>query len=334
MTITFDKLVLKEQFPGVITSNQKDISYDELLNIIKNNHKELVGALKSHGALLFRGMPIRNAKQFSNFITNLGLGSFVNYIGGDSPRDKVDGGVYTSTEAPPSLHIPLHQELSFIKNFPKNIYFYCDTAPQTGGETIIADARQVYKAFDKSFLDKFQNKKLTYISRYYYKSKVMSFVNKLQRSHKSWTEVFETDDKQDVEKKCLQNDFQWRWHKKDWLEIRQTRPAVCEHPDTFDKVWFNQAHLYDFNPRLLGLKRYLGAKIFYYNKSTLMHEIKYADGSCVSRKDLYYILDVLEANTVAFPWQKNDVLVLDNVLAMHGRAPFKGDRRILTALTS
>ena len=59
----------------------------------------------------------------------------------------------------------------------------------------------------------------------------------------------------------------------------------------------------------------------------------FANGSPIPREDLYHVLDVLDANTVYFPWQKGDLLILDNVLAMHGRATFTGKRRILTAMT-
>ena len=162
----------------------------------------------------------------------------------------------------------------------------------------------------------------------------MEWANRFQRSHKSWTEVFETDCKEEVKKKCIENEFAWRWLCNDWLEIKQTRPALHTHPLTNETVWFNQAHLYDFNPRLLGVKRYIGAKLFYLRKTTRLHEIEFSDGSPLSRRDLYAILDNLEKNTVKFPWKKGDVLVLDNILSMHGRAPFQGKRRILTSLTA
>jgi alpha-ketoglutarate-dependent taurine dioxygenase len=329
-----DGFKVEGNFPGVISPYQKTFDYNALLTHLRTHKQELHQLLLIHGALLFRGFPIESASHFANFIETLGLGNFVNYIGGDSPRDKVEEKVYTSTEAPPALHIPLHQELSFIKKFPRHIYFFCETAPTDRGATIIGDARRIYYAINPDVRRRFEEKGLTYTSNYYHKSKVMTWMNKIQRSHKSWTEVFETHEKHDVEKKCLANEFAWEWTKQDWIKITQTRPATLTHPETKEPVWFNQAHLYDFSPRLLGWSRYLGAKLFYFRKHTRLHEIQYGDGSKISRKDMYHILDVLDQNTVAFPWQKNDVMVLDNILAMHGRAPFTGKRRILTALTS
>lgn len=325
---------IEKTFPVVIMHSDYQLDHQTFIENLQENKDQFHQLLLEHGALLFRGFPVYNATHFSTLIESLGLGQFVNYIGGDSPRDKVQGHVYTSTEAPPSFHIPLHQELSFITKFPKHIYFYCDIEPEKDGETIIGDARLILKSLNADLKNRFVENQLTYTSRYYHKSKIMDFVNSIQRSHKSWIEVFETAEKKEVEKKCQQNDFSWQWLHKDWLQIQQTRPAVHTHPLTDDTVWFNQAHLYDFNPRLLGWKKYVGAKLFYYDKSTRLHEVTFGNGKQIDRKDLYHIMDTLKKNTIAFPWKKNDVLVLDNVLAMHGRAPFKGRRRILTAMTS
>jgi alpha-ketoglutarate-dependent taurine dioxygenase len=309
------------------------LTLPDFLQRIETHKLLLKQALLKHGALLFKATPLTQAGHFSQFIETLGLGQFVNYIGGDSPRDKVAEGVYTSTEAPPNFHIPLHQELSFIRDFPRHIYFFCEIPPVAGGETIIADARLIHHAFSAEFKKPFQEKGITYISRYYYRSKIMEWLNQFKRSHKSWIEVFETTQKEDVERKCIENDFEFRWLQRDWLEIRQTRPAFCEHPLTKEIVWFNQVHLYDFNPRLLGLNKYLGEKLFY-RKNTRLHEVQFANGEKILRKDLYHILDQLNDHTVYFSWKKGDILVLDNILAMHGRAPFTGRRRILAAMTS
>lgn len=328
------KFINAEKLPLVVEPAKKNISSSEFLSLLNANKEHFKKLILKHGGLLFRNFPVGNENDFADFIKTLDVGKFVDYIGGDSPRNKIKEGVYTSTEAPPSIKIPLHNELSFVKKYPKHIFFYCHIAPQENGETIIADARQVYKAIDEKVKKRFTENGLKYVSCYYFKSALMNFMNKLQKSHKSWIDVFETHDKNEVEKKCLENEFGYKWQQNDWLQISQNRPAVMAHPITNEMVWFNQAHLYDFNPKLLGWWRYVGAKLFYIRKHMRLHEIFFGNGSKIPREDLYHILEALDANTVKFPWQKGDVLVLDNVLAMHGRATFTGKRRVLTAMTA
>lgn len=333
MEIFKKAFINKEQLPIVIQSTQ-DCSKSDFFNLLTSQKAIFKQHLLKYGGILFRGFPLQNANDFAEAIRQLGLGQFVDYIGGDSPRNKINDGVYTSTEAPPSIKIPLHNELSFVKFYPKNIYFFCEVPPQSKGETIIADSRKVFEAIDHSIKQRFINKRLRYVSCYYFKSSVMNLLNKIQPSHKSWIQVFETDSKKEVEEKCKQHEFEYKWTKNDWLQISQVRPAIIDHPETGEKVWFNQAHLYDFNPKLLGAWRYIGAKLFYCRQHTKLHQIFYGDQTPILRSDLYHILDVLDSQTITFPWQKGDLLVLDNVLAMHGRATFEGKRRVLTAMTS
>lgn len=309
----------------------KDI--EDFNHYLRQNNAFLKENLLKYGGLLFRNFPVRSENDFSEVIQHLNTGNFINYIGGDSPRTIIKDGIYTSTEAPPWLKIPLHNELSFVKYYPKHIYFYCHIAPQDRGQTIIADSRTIFKNVDPKIRKILTDKKIKYISCYYHKSKFMDFVNWLQPSHKSWLQVFETSDKREVERLCRENEFGLEWNQNDWIRISQIRPAVIKHPDTQEDVWFNQAHLFDFSPKMLGFWKYLGAKLLYCRKHMRLHEVFFADGSRIPRKYLSHIMDVLDANTIAFPWQQGDVLVLDNVLAMHGRAPFTGKRRVMTAMT-
>lgn len=328
------RYITQEKLPLVIEPLDRNITYDQFLNLLKSNNAYLKKELLKHGGLLLRNFPVNNANDFANVIRSLGTGQFIDYIGGDSPRDKINDAVYTSTEAPPSFRIPLHNELSYVKNFPKHIYFYCEIAPIEKGETIIADARKVYQDMDQKILQKFIEKGIKYTSCYYDKSALMDFINKFQRSHKRWESVFETDSKDEVERKCRENEFGFKWNKNDWLEITQERPAVITHPITKEKVWFNQAHLFDLTPKMLGWWRYIAVQLLYMRKYTRLHDVSFGDRTPIPREDLYKIMDVLDANTIYFPWHKGDVLILDNVLAMHGRAAFSGKRRILTAMTS
>jgi alpha-ketoglutarate-dependent taurine dioxygenase len=324
------KFITPEELPLVIEPVDQKISFSEFLALLRRNNSFIKNKLLEYGGILFRNFPICNEHDFSSAIKNLQIGNFLNYIGGDSPRNKITEGVYTSTEAPPSIKIPLHHELSYVKNYPRHICFYCDIAPIANGETTIADGRKIFLSIDKEVRDRFIDKGLRYVSCYPYKSALMNFVNK---SHKSWVNVFETKDRKEVERKCKENDILFHWNQNDWLQISQIRPSVIAHPQTQEKIWFNQAHHYDFNPKFLGWKNYIGTKILYFRKHTLLHEIFFADSSRIPRDDLYHILDVLDAQAVYFSWQKGDLLVLDNILAMHGRAAFHCKRRILTAMT-
>jgi alpha-ketoglutarate-dependent taurine dioxygenase len=324
------KFINAEKLPLVVEPADPKITFPEFLDLLQKNNEFFKKSLLQHGGILFRNFPIHNEHDFGAAIKGLQTGNFINYIGGDSPRNKIVEGIYTSTEAPPSIKLPLHNELSYVKNYPRHIYFYCDIPPMANGETIIADARKIFHAIDKDVKARFTEKGLRYISCYPYKSAFMNFVNK---SHKSWINVFETEDKAEVERKCQENEIAYRWNQNDWLQISQVRPSVIAHPETQEEVWFNQAHHFDFNPKFLGWKNYIGAKILYCRKHTLLHDVSFADDTKIPRKDFYHILDVLDEHSVYFPWAKGDMLVLDNILAMHGRATFTGKRRVLTAMT-
>ena len=217
--------ITKEQFPLVIQPEGKAFSLGEFLEWVKAEKGEIQRQLLEGGAILLRNFPVENALDFETVIRTLDFGNFISYIGGDSPRTKITEGVYTSTEAPAHFKLPLHNELSFVKNYPQHIYFYCETPPVVGGETIIADARKVYQAIDPAVRARFEEKGLKYLSCYYHKSKLMDFINSMQRSHKTWLDVFETDDKKEVETKCLENEFEFQWNQNDWIQIAQTRPA-------------------------------------------------------------------------------------------------------------
>lgn len=325
--------ITSSELPLVVEPIKKEIKKEEFYELLRGNESAIRSQLLTFGGILFRGFPIENADDFATTIETLGLGQFVDYIGGDSPRIKVQKGVYTSTEAPPSFKIPLHNELSFVKNYPSHIYFFCQTPSESGGATILGDARKVYQSVHLQVREKFTEKGLKYVSHYYAKSKLIDLVNSIGKGHKRWKDVFETEEKSEVEIKCKDNEFAYSWHKNDWLEISQNRPAVITHPQTQEKIWFNQVQLYDFNPRLMGWGKYVGAKLVYCRPHTKLHEVYFGDETEIPRPDLYHVHDVLDKNTVSFPWQKGDVLVLDNILSMHGRAPFKGKRRVLAAMT-
>jgi hypothetical protein len=58
----------------------------------------------------------------------------------------------------------------------------------------------------------------------------------------------------------------------------------------------------------------------------------YGDGSLIEPAIIEQIYDTYRQEQVAFEWQTGDILMLDNMLAAHGREPFVAPREIAVAM--
>jgi alpha-ketoglutarate-dependent taurine dioxygenase len=58
----------------------------------------------------------------------------------------------------------------------------------------------------------------------------------------------------------------------------------------------------------------------------------YGDGTEIDDAALNHIRAVYESETITFPWQRGDVLILDNMLTAHGRKPDRGSRQIVVGM--
>ena len=48
--------------------------------------------------------------------------------------------------------------------------------------------------------------------------------------------------------------------------------------------------------------------------------------------DIHAATNLAETCTFDIPWQDGDVALVDNRVAMHGRKPFRGTRKVLASL--
>ncbi len=268
------------------------------------------------GAVLFRGLPLREAEHFRAAVAALAP-SLRDYAGGTSPRSQVADGVYTSTEYPKHLEIPLHNEMSYASRWPGRLYFFCAQEPQAGGETPLADSRRILQALPPDLVEQFERRQLLYVRN----------LAPAASPHNAWSKAFETADRDEVQTRCRELDIQWQWQPGGGLRIQERRSATCLHPHSGERVWFNQAHLFHAS-NTLG-ERAISPSL----EDGLPMAVYFGDGERIPAATLARVRQTLRAQRRCFRWRQGDLLVVDNLLAAHGRLPFDGPRRILVAMS-
>jgi alpha-ketoglutarate-dependent taurine dioxygenase len=281
--------------------------------------------LLEYGALLFRGFAEPDLAPFRRFVAAFsGSGTLFDYAGGASPRSALGGekdGLYSSTEYPSSMGLSLHNELSYADLYPNRLFFFCLVAADEGGETTLGDSRRILRRIDAGILDTFRTRQVRYVRN----------LSPDRGSGYSWQDAFETDEPDLAERHCRRIGADFEWRDGGVLRLSQIRPATAFHPETGEEVWFNQAD--GFHPSALDPATYAVFLEQAGSEDGFRLNVTYGDGSPIEAETLAHIRAVLLEETVPHRWQPGDILVLDNLLAAHGRMPFSGPRKIALAMT-
>lgn len=273
-------------------------------------------ALARHGALLLRGLNLRTTGDFETVARTISP-QLIEYGERSSPRTRISRGIYTSTDHPPDQPIVLHNEQSYTLNWPMKIWFYCAQPAATGGRTPLADSRKILKRLRPEIVERFEQKQIMYVRNYN------------PGVGLSWREAFQTDDRAEVERYCAQEEIDVEWRDGDRLRTRQVRPAVRTHPDTGERVWFNHAMFFNLSSLEPAARETMLAVV---DESEVPFNTFYGDGTPIEPAVMDEIRGAYDSETVKFDWQRGDLLLVDNMLAAHGREPFTGDRKVLVAM--
>ncbi len=272
--------------------------------------------LARHGAVVLQGFKINGSAHFEQLIAAMYRRELLEYTNRSTPRSQVKGRIYTSTEYPPDETIPLHNENAYTSMWPGRVFFFCVQPGLRGGETTVADSRRVLARISPRVRERFQRDGVRYVRNY-------------GCLDLPWQDVFQTSVPAEVETFCRDRGIAYEWKPDGGLRTEETCQAILTHPVSGEEVWFNQAHL--FHVSALG-EQVRCALVSGIPQSDWPRNAYYGDGSEIDADALAEIRAAYDAETVARPWRAGDLLLVDNVLAAHGRRPFAGERKVLVGM--
>ena len=297
-----------KNFPlTIIPKNDIDV-----LQWAKTHKTTLNQLLLEHGAILLRGFKIQGAEKFNELFSEVS-GNAMEYKNRTSPRDQVYSNVYTSTSHPKDQVIHMHTENSYSDTYNCIISFYCLVPAPVGGATPIADERKLLAALKPETVKKFKERGVRYVR------------NTIPGIGLDWKTIYQTNDKNEVNKILDLKGYKYTWVDDDHLRIKWTLPAFITHPLTGQEVWFN--HMF------FGHKtHYNEAVLEFFEEENLPFVTHYGDGQKIEDEVIQEFVKFYKENSIVFRWEQDDFLLLDNLRFSHGRESFEGDRTILTAM--
>ncbi len=300
-----------EEFPSVIVNDGSISSLAEAQQWVKDNRSLLQRELGETGALLFRGFPIVDAESYDAFFSSFGYDNFT-YKESLSNAVRINHTeyVFTANEAPKDVEIFLHNEMAQTPIFPSIISLFCQAAAEQGGETAVSRSDKIYQQLYNAHpqaTDQLEKLGIKYTTQ------MPADDSPESGQGRSWKGTLGVDNKQQAEDKLSKLGYSWQWND-DYSLSAQTGalPAIKVLADG-RKVFFNQI-----------VAAYMGWKGAKENPASVLC---LGDDSEFSREFLDSIAKIAQQQAFNIEWQDGDVAIVDNLLAMHGRLPYSGERK-------
>lgn len=305
-------------FPLVMVCTESDVSLSDTKDWICAHREALVKQASHHGAVLFRGFPLRTDQDFDSFVAAFSLPNFTYEDSlSNAVRTNRTPRVFTANEAPANVNICLHHEMAQTPIYPSKLFFFCEKAAEQGGATPLCRSDVLLnrmRAELPEFTENCTAKGLLY-------SHVMPATDDPDSGMgRSWQSTWKATSKADAEARMAGLGYSWEWLDNDCLKVTTPKlMAVMELGD--GRTTF-------FNQLIAAFHGWKDAR------NDPSKSITFADGSPLDSAVMDKVIAMAEDITFDVPWQSGDVALVDNYVAMHGRRTFTGTRKVLASLVA
>jgi hypothetical protein len=283
-------------------------------------HRDAIrAALARHAAVFFRGFSA-DSRQFEAIVDVIAQDPLT-YVGGVTPRSAVHGTVYTATDAPPDLAIVQHHEMSYHHFTPRYIGFYCETAPTAGGATPITDGRRFARTLEAAapeVMAAFESRGVLFVRNYN------------EANFKGWREAWGTSDRGELESMLRATGAEWEWLDDDWLRTRQRLPAILRDPESGGRVLFSCVHLW--HRSYVAKMNAATGRPLPDDPAKQPYATFFGDGSPIPDDFIALMHEMYRSLALAIPYADRDFLIVNNLLATHGRQPYTPPRKVYVTM--
>ncbi|MEZ4307800.1 MAG: TauD/TfdA family dioxygenase [Polyangiaceae bacterium] len=230
----------------------------------------------------------------------------------------------TSTQAHPVIDIVQHQEMSYHAHPPWYLGFYCEVPSEGDGLTPVNDLRRLGREIRASFpevLGRFRDLGVLFVRNFN------------QFNYKSWQVCWEASTREEAEAKLKKADTDFEWVDDDWLRTLQRRPAVLRDPESGVEILYPSLNIFhrtflehiarpqNVPPPRTEAEQSLAA--YFGDRSPIPEDFLAA-----------WLRERSVAERVSVPWQARDFLIVNNLIAGHGRTPYSNPNRSILASSS
>ena len=291
---------------------------DTVADWIAEHRGELLRQAAEHVAILFRGFPLSSAEDFDQFVAAFGLTNFpYEQSLSNAVRVNRTSRVFTANEAPASATIFLHHEMAQTPVYPSRLFFFCEQPAASGGATPICRSDVLWErlvAARPDFAQDCESKGLRYTN-------VMPAENDaLSGMGRSWRSTLCAQSLEQAEQRLKSLGYSWEWLADG--SLRATTPVL---PAVRTLAHGRQSFFNQLIAATQGWKD---------DRNEPAKAITFGDGTPLDREAVDVATELAEQLSFDIPWQKGDVALVDNLVAMHGRRTFTGTRKVLASLVA
>lgn len=300
------------EFSETITAFEGD-SRTPLAKWVGDNLDRVKARMIEQGAVLLRGFAAMDDDLAEVVLAQIDA-ELLDDAFWSTPRTGVSKKTFTATEFASNRSIALHSEMSYMPAWPRLIAFHALEVASEGGETTVCNL-DVASAAMGEVAAKFAEKGVIY-QRSYHKGIDIP-----------WQKAFRSEDRDEVERIAALAGMRAKWLDNGVLQTEHLAQGAVR-AESGAPLWFNQAHV--FHPSTLGaaraqLEQLLGA-------DKLPRNALFGDRSVINAAEVAQVHHSFDTATAAMGWRAGDILLLDNMRFAHGRAPFKGQRKLHVAM--